>query len=218
MNHGTLIHWTKTRKNSCRWYKSIGLCSNSRAISFVSTLPCLWSLNFCTCLRQVIPSSGKNSENREQSRACLSYVEVHPWLLCAASFLDSARIVVFAFIDLKAWNAVDNLDKDWEQWKGFDGFCIIETQGFASEPIFCKKYGRVNLTNSTRSVFPVEMGGFWHFLHAFVYNLLCFLHIDVMNLHRNVMNLYNLLCPLPHYFITFAPWNKNHRVQGHHKP
>ena len=206
MDHGTLIHWTKTRKNSCRWYKSIGLCSNSRAISFVSTLPCLWSLNFCTCLRQVIPSSGKNSENREQSRACLSYAEVHPWLLCAASFLDSARIVVFAFIDFKAWNAV------------VDGFCIIETQGFASEPIFCKKYGRVNLTNCTRRIFLDEMGVFYIFLHVFVYNLLCSYKKMLSILHSFVMNLYNLLCPLPHYFITFAPWNKNHRVQGHHKP
>ena len=71
--------------------------------------------------------------------------------------------------------------------------------------IFLQNSGGGNLTNCTRSVFPVEMGGFGHFLHAFVYNLVCFLHIDVMNLHRNVMNLYNLLCPLPHYFITFAP-------------
>ena len=75
-----------------------------------------------------------------------------------------------------------------------------------------------NLTNCTRRIFLDEMGVFYIFLHVFVYNLLCFLHIDVMNLHRNVMNLYNLLCPLPHYFLTFAPWNKNHRVQGHHKP
>jgi hypothetical protein len=65
-----------------------------------------------------------------------------------------------------------------------------------------------NLTNSTRSVFPVEMGGFWHFLHAFVYNLLCSYKKLLSILHSFVMNVYDLLCAVSPIFITFAPWNK----------
>ena len=37
-----------------------------------------------------------------------------------------------------------------------------------------------------------------------VYNLLCFLHPNVMNLHQNVMNLSDFLNPFSYFIYTFA--------------